>query len=131
MPCQATTAPPPPLSESELIRLMEQHRIGTDASISAHIGTLEARKYVRVVEGRRFEPSRLGLALVEGLRRIDPELVEPTVRAHVEAQRYAVLCCAMLWGVLLGTSSSDSFIRQAQLDRIAKGELPRAAVVRH
>ena len=109
--------------------------------MSGHIGTLETRKYVRIADGRRFTPTRLGLALIQGagskvelgqrvretevelsgrgarksgrhhgaphllpgLCRIDPELVEPSVRAHVEAQ----------------------------LLKIAQGELPRAAVVAH
>ena len=39
---------------------------------------------MRVVDGRRFEPTPLGSALIEGLRRVDPEMVEPKIRAHVE-----------------------------------------------
>ncbi len=75
---EGTTAPPGPISESELISAMETHGIGTDASIASHIGTIEARKYVRLVGGRRFEPTPLGLALIQGIERIDPELVLPT-----------------------------------------------------
>ena len=97
------TAPPGPLSEAELIGLMEAHGIGTDASIPSHIGTIEARKYVRLVGGRRFEPTALGMALIDGVEAIDGELVQPTVRAHVEAQ----------------------------LELIAAGRARRADVVRH
>ena len=63
------TTEPSALSESELIGLMEQHGIGTDASIATHIHTIEQRKYVRLLlggtGGRRFEPTSLGLALTQ------------------------------------------------------------------
>ena len=61
-----TTEPPPPLSESDLISEMETNGIGTDASIATHIKNVEARKYVRLLAGRRLEPTALGLALVQG-----------------------------------------------------------------
>ena len=61
-----TTEPPPPLSESDLISEMESNGIGTDASIATHIKNVEARKYVRLLAGRRLEPTALGLALVQG-----------------------------------------------------------------
>ena len=84
---EGRTTAPGPITESELITEMERHGIGTDASIASHIGTIEARKFARLVApGRSFEPTALGLALLQGIRRIDPELVQPTVRSHVEAQ---------------------------------------------
>ena len=100
---EGVTQPPGPISESELIGEMEKHGIGTDASIPAHIGTIESRRYVRVVGQRRFEPTPLGLALIDGINSIDSELVLPTVRSHVEAQ----------------------------LELIAKGKARRAEVVAH
>ena len=100
---EGTTSAPGPLSESDLIGLMERDGIGTDASIPSHIGTIESRRYVRLTSGRCFEPTALGLALIRGIRSIDAELVQPTVRSHVEAQ----------------------------LELIAKGEARRAAVVAH
>ena len=92
------------LSESELIGAMERHRIGTDASIPSHIGTIESRKYARLLTGgggRRFEPTALGVALIQGLRHVDAELVTPSLRAHMERQ----------------------------LERIASGDASRAHVV--
>uniref|UniRef100_A0A7S4BQU2 DNA topoisomerase n=1 Tax=Chrysotila carterae TaxID=13221 RepID=A0A7S4BQU2_CHRCT len=81
------TQSPPPISEAELIGQMESHGIGTDASIASHIANIESRKYVRLLERpRAFEPTPLGLALVQGYRRIDAELVAPAVRTHVERQ---------------------------------------------
>ena len=98
------TSPPGPLSESDLITLMER-TIGTDASIPSHIGTIESRRYARLVAsgGRAFEPTPLGIALIEGIGRIDEELVSPLVRSHVEKQ----------------------------LDLIAKGSARRGHVVGH
>jgi len=146
---EGETAPPPPLSEAELIGAMEAAGVGTDASIAGHIKAIEARRYVQLVGrgerggdggggdggdggcgrgggrgqgkggvGRRgagagagagvggpraFEPTPLGRALVEGCAAIDPELVAPLVRSHVEAQ----------------------------LRRVASGEASRADVLRH
>ena len=92
-----------PISEAELIGAMEAHGIGTDASIPQHIGNIEARRYAKMGPGRRLSPTPLGLALIQCDRRIDPELVLPTVRSHVERQ----------------------------LELVAKGEARRAAVVAH
>jgi DNA topoisomerase IA len=42
------TEPPDYLTESELITLMEQNRIGTDGSIPTHINKIYEHKYVKV-----------------------------------------------------------------------------------
>lgn len=86
----AMTEAPPVLSESDLLGQMEMAGIGTDASMPTHIKNLEARRYIRLapsVEGRRaFEPTPLGISLIEGCGAIDPDLVSPAVRSHVETQ---------------------------------------------
>lgn len=49
---------------------MDTKGIGTDATIAQHIKTIQERRYaVRNVQ-MRFEPTELGLALVEGYEAI-------------------------------------------------------------
>lgn len=78
------TEPPEYLSESDLIKLMEQNRIGTDASMPTHIENITERKYVNVSASRRLSPTKLGIALIESLTAVDPDLVHPTIRANIE-----------------------------------------------
>ena len=59
--------------------------IGTDASISGHIQTICDRNYVEICAGRTLKPTSLGIALVHGYHKIDPELVLPKVRASIES----------------------------------------------
>jgi len=82
---ESRTEPPGYLTEAELIAKMEEHGIGTDASIPTHINNIIERNYVVVKEpGRHLVPTALGQALVKGYCEIDPELVLPQVRSNIE-----------------------------------------------
>ena len=56
---------------------MERNGIGTDASIPTHIDNILKRNYVVLESGRRLVPTQLGMVLVQGYLRIDPDLVLP------------------------------------------------------
>jgi DNA topoisomerase-3 len=78
------TSPPDYLSESDLIKMMEENKIGTDASMPVHIQNICERGYVKVDANRRLIPTKLGKALIESLSAVDPEIVQPSVRAQIE-----------------------------------------------
>lgn len=49
---------------------MDTKGIGTDATIAQHIKTIQERRYAVRNAQMRFEPTELGLALVEGYEAI-------------------------------------------------------------
>ena len=108
---EGQTKPPGFITETELISLMEKHGIGTDASIPTHIENIQ-RNYVKLHERTRtLEPNKLGVALVHGYHRIDPELVLPKVRANIESLVSKIALGEATYENVLN-SSLDIFLRK-------------------
>ena len=68
---------------------MEEKGIGTDSTIPRHIRHIIFRKYVNVVRSKNelhavLKPTPLGVAFAQGYSKIDPELIQPTVRQYIE-----------------------------------------------
>ncbi|RNF24879.1 putative DNA topoisomerase III [Trypanosoma conorhini] len=81
---QYRTAPPPHLTETALIALMDEHGIGTDATIAQHIKTVLDRGYVKR-EGAFLVPTALGVALASAYEVIGLlSLLQPQLRAQME-----------------------------------------------
>lgn len=80
------TAPPPLLSEADLIAKMDSNAIGTDATIAEHIKTILKRDYaIKVNNDTQFKPTTLGLALVLSYEQMGLDLAKPALRAAVSA----------------------------------------------
>ncbi|MEM1515352.1 MAG: DNA topoisomerase [Candidatus Bathyarchaeia archaeon] len=77
------TKPPPRLTESELLRLLEQHSIGTDATRAEYPQIIVERGYVEK-KRKSFYLSALGETLIDLLKDVDKRLVTPDTRRYVE-----------------------------------------------
>lgn len=77
------TRPPPRLSESELLRIMESNGLGTDATRPLYPSLLLERGFVARHQ-RALKPTQLGDALIQTLGRVDERLVTPETRRTVE-----------------------------------------------
>jgi DNA topoisomerase-1 len=82
---EGQTEPPPHLSESELLKLMEKWGIGTDATMQDHVQTNVDRGYM-YIQAKRCIPTELGKRLITRLERHVPELVRPEIRGMMERE---------------------------------------------
>eukprot|EP01083_Nonionella_stella_P051843 137672_1 len=85
---ESRTQAPSLLSESQLISLMDKNGIGTDATIAQHIVTIQDRDYAFRTPQHQFQPTPLGIALVQGYDQMGSaelaNLSEPFLRANME-----------------------------------------------
>lgn len=75
---------------------MDTEGIGTDATIAEHIQTILARKYAIKNDQQRFEPTSIGLALVEGY--VDSVFLS-CVAMSIWVMNYIVLTCEHIWNM--------------------------------
>ncbi|CAD8174816.1 unnamed protein product [Paramecium octaurelia] len=80
---KGSTSPPKPMTEAELIGLMDKNGIGTDATIHEHINTIQDREYA-TKRGQIIKPTKIGLALVESYEILGFTLHQPFLRAVME-----------------------------------------------
>lgn len=84
-----STSPPKPMTESELIMLMDVNGIGTDATIAEHIEKIQVRNYIKSEKTGKetyLQPTILGVALVHGFEAIGLEdsFAKPFQRKEME-----------------------------------------------
>ncbi len=101
LPEQHFTQPPPRFSEASLVRTLEENGIGRPSTYAPILATLQARGYV-TREGKRLTPTETGLLVNDLLMEHFPDILNVNFTAEMEAN----------------------------LDRIASGELPWVGVVR-
>ena len=80
---QGSTSAPSPLTESDLIGLMDDHGIGTDATIAEHIKKVQERQYTEKLNDY-FYPTRVGKMLLSGYVKMGFDLGKPELRAEME-----------------------------------------------
>ena len=126
---EGRTTPPQPISEVELISMMDRNGIGTDATIAQHITTIQEREYAKKDGGQRFLPTPLGIALVEGYNQMGHQLNKPDLRRDMERE------CNL---VANGQKTKDDVIipilnrmRQCYITAVAEAQKLDDAVARH
>jgi DNA topoisomerase-3 len=96
------TTPPLPISEVELISLMDRNGIGTDATIAQHITTVQERSYATKDARQLFTPSPLGISLVEAYNSMGYQLNKPDLRREMEAECNQVASGVKSKGEIMG-----------------------------
>ena len=86
---EGKTVPPSLLMEADLIAKMDEHGIGTDATIHEHIKNIQLRGYAKKT-GVHVVPTELGIALVETYKRAGLDLFKPELRAKMETDLNAI-----------------------------------------
>ncbi|WUR03316.1 DNA topoisomerase 3 [Vairimorpha necatrix] len=77
------TTPPSFLTESDLITLMDNNGIGTDATIHEHIQKIQERLYATKVNNFII-PEKLGIGLIKGYNELNLSFSKPFLRKDLE-----------------------------------------------
>ncbi|MBI4700340.1 MAG: type I DNA topoisomerase [Deltaproteobacteria bacterium] len=83
---QKFTQPPPRYNEGSLVRELEKRGIGRPSTYAEIIGKVQARDYVRKLDGGAFQPSELGRLVVGGLVRSQLDFMDPGFTAEMEEE---------------------------------------------
>ena len=105
---QGMTQPAPRLSERDLIAAMEEHGIGTDATVAEHISKQLDRGYATKDQNLTFWPTPLGESLIAAYKKMGlANLWLPDLRCILALQVSHVLACTAT-GTQRQCLSSDS-----------------------
>jgi len=101
-PKQHFTQPPPRYTEGSLVKSLEKEGIGRPSTYATILNTIRARDYTQLDSKKRFIPTELGMSVTNMLIENLPKIMDTKFTAHMEED----------------------------LDKIAKGELERDALLR-
>jgi len=90
------TKPPPRLTESNLIAMMQKFNLGTKSTRPQHIETNKKRGYI-IKKGRSIFCSDLGWTLASNLEKIWPEFVLPKFTAKIEEMLQKIMDGSTDW----------------------------------
>src|SRR6185295_8336927 len=82
-PTQHFTQPPPRYTEASLVKEMERLGIGRPSTYASIIQTIQARKYVELID-RRFFATQLGSVVTDKLIQAFPEIMDVKFTADME-----------------------------------------------
>lgn len=100
---EGTTTPPIPMTESELISLMEKNQIGTDATIHEHIKKIQDRRFI-LKQGQTLRSTPLGKGLINTYKQMEiRELFLPQMRSALEMD---------ISGIAEGTKSKNDILKK-------------------
>ncbi len=85
-PEQHFTQPPPRYTEATLIRALEEFGIGRPSTYAPTLTTIQDRGYVERIEGRRLQPTEIGLITNRLLVKHFPVIVDTGFTAGMEEQ---------------------------------------------
>lgn len=97
------TSPPNYLTESELITIMENYKIGIDSSMALYIDSILQRNYITVTTDRRLKPTSRGIILVHGYQKVNLTYKYNLIKVLVKGRKiimsndYLILIIAIIY----------------------------------